>query len=189
MPISLLEIGIDKGDSLLMWQKYFPNADILGIDLREGYEYLHEKGIKTMVLDHSNAADLEVFASENKDKFDIIIEDGSHQSKDTILTFEKLFICVKSGGYYVMEDMLCDQDPRWHPNENTWNDQDNYDSDSSIYRVKEMIDEVQMTGLVSHDNLCSNKRKQINKVNGGGYFDYNIEWVFNSMGLTIIKKI
>ena len=31
--INILEIGIENGDSLRIWREYFPNANIIGIDI------------------------------------------------------------------------------------------------------------------------------------------------------------
>ena len=31
--INILEIGIDDGGSLKLWRKYFPNANIVGMDI------------------------------------------------------------------------------------------------------------------------------------------------------------
>lgn len=180
--INLLEIGIDKGDSLKMWADYFPSGRIHGIDIRGDYEYLkkwaHEHGcyIETHVVDHSKKGELIVFGESFDQYFDIIIEDGSHMSADSILTFETLFPYLKHGGYYVIEDMLCDYDDRWNKGV------------SSIDRVKQMVSEVNMSGNVSHDNLCSNKIEAARKY-AGSYFDANIEFIFVSMGLCIIKKL
>lgn len=72
--------------------------------------------------------------------------------------------------------MLCDYDSRWNK------------GFSSIERVKQMVSEVNMSGNIPNDNLCSNKIEQIKKYSGS-YFDNNIEFVFVSCGLCIIKKI
>ena len=43
---SLLEIGIDKGDSLRAWEEYFPNAAINGVDIidctKDEYEVIRQ---------------------------------------------------------------------------------------------------------------------------------------------------
>lgn len=179
---NVLEIGIDKGDSLKLWAKYFEGGVVHGIDIRGDYGYLKEwakenwLNVKTHVVDHSNKADLVVFGESHDQYFDVIIEDGSHQSADSILTFETLFPYLKSGGFYAIEDMLCDYDNRWNKGA------------SSLNRVKQMIGEVNMNGLVSNDAICANKIEAVKKYSGT-HFENNIEWVFCSMGLCIIKKI
>lgn len=180
---NLLEIGIDKGDSLKMWAHYFIGGDIHGIDIRDGYEYLAEwsnsygfSKINTHLVDHSNKADLMMFGMQHDQYFDIIIEDGSHMSADSILTFETLFPYIKPGGYYCCEDVLCDYDSRWNKGQ------------SSIAYFKKLIDDVNMGGVIPNDAICANKSEAIKKYNGS-YFQNNIEWVFSACGLFIIKKI
>ncbi len=175
-PINLLEIGIDKGDSLLMWHEYFPHSEIHGIDIVEGYGFLHELGIKTHTVDHSSMADLVLFGEQYDNYFDIIIEDGSHQSKDSILTFETLFPYLKSGGFYCYEDALCDYDSRWNQGAR------------SIPYFAELIHAVNMDGNIPNDQICANKKEAVKKF-GGDYWDKNIEWIFSSCGLFIIKKL
>lgn len=175
-PLNVLEIGIDSGASVRMWRDFFPHSEVHGIDLREGYDYLHDLGIHTHVVDHSNPIQLISFGLQYDKYFDIIVEDGSHQSEDSVMTFELLFEYLKPGGFYCIEDMLCDYDPRWNKGRST------------LERVKKMISEVNMSGNISHDNLCSNKSEQVKKYSGS-YFDLNIEYVFQSCGLCIIKKL
>lgn len=175
-PINLLEIGIDKGDSLKTWFEYFPHSEIHGIDLRGDYEYLHKLGVKTHIVDHSKNGELIIFGEQYDKYFDIIIEDGSHLSEDSILTFETLFPYLKSGGYYCCEDLLCDYDSRWNKGV------------SSIEYFKQLVSDVNMNGLVSNDRICANKKDAVTRYKGN-YFQNNIEWVFYSMGLVIIKKI
>lgn len=179
---NVLEIGIDKGDSIKMWASYFESSMIHGIDIRGDYDYLmqwakeNNVGLKTHVVDHSNKADLVIFGHKYNQYFDIIIEDGSHMSVDSILTFETLFPYLKSGGYYCIEDMLCDYDPRWNKGV------------SSLDRVRQMVGEVNMNGLVSNDAICANKIEAVKKY-AGNVFESSIEFIFVSMGLCIIKKL
>ena len=175
-PINLFEIGVDKGDSLLMWKEYFPHGEIHGADIREGYEYLHELGIKTHVVDHSSKGELILFGEQYNNYFDIIIEDGSHMSMDSILTFEILFKYLKSGGFYCYEDALCDYDSRWNKGA------------SSIDYFKRLVENVNMSGNIPNDQICANKQEAVKKYKGN-YWDLNIEWVFSSCGLFIIKKL
>jgi len=176
-PVTLLEIGVDKGDSLLTWHEYFPHSEIHGIDIRDGYEYLHELGIKTHVVDQSSKVDLVLFGEQYNDYFTIIICDGSHMAEDDILTFETLFPYLKSGGFYVIEDTLCSHDKtRWGKNANVYD------------RIRQMVGEVSMNGKMSNSNICANKKVEAKKYELD-YFEANIEWVFCSAGTTIIKKI
>jgi len=176
---ALLEIGVDKGDSIKMWQEYFPNTFIHGIDIRGDYEYLHDYRTMTHIVDQSNKGELIVFASQFHDGyFNIIIDDGSHKSSDMILSFETLFPYLRSGGYYIIEDLLCNYDERWKDIEEF----------GIIDRIKNMVDEVNMGGAILNSHICANKKEAVKKYKAG-YFRENIEWTFNACGTTIIKKI
>jgi hypothetical protein len=175
--INLLEIGIDKGDSLRMWHKYFPHSEIHGIDIKNGYEYLNEQGIKTHIVDQSIKGELILFAEQYPNYFDIICDDGSHQSEDMVLTFETLFPYLRSGGYYIIEDLLCVFDSRWNKGRNI------------LERIMEMIGEVNMNGKIPNDHICANKKEAVKKYVDTSFFEATIEWTFNACGTTIIKKL
>ena len=101
----MLEIGVDDGRSLKMWEEYFPNANILAIDILSKKKYDTERA-KTLILDQSSKEQLQKFSEKNIEKFDFIIDDGSHHMLDQQLTFYHLFTkCLKPGGIYVLEDL------------------------------------------------------------------------------------
>jgi hypothetical protein len=177
LPNNLLEIGVDKGDSIKMWQQYFPITRIYGIDLRGDYEYLLDSRTSTHIVDQSNRGELIIFARQFPDEhFNIIIDDGSHQSEDQILTFETLFPYLQSGGYYIIEDLLCVYDARWNSGRNV------------IERIMQMVGEVNMNGKIPNDHICANKKEAVKKYKAD-YFEKNIEWTFNACGMTVIKKL
>jgi hypothetical protein len=111
---SLLEIGVGGtssidgyetsagGQSLQMWSRYLPHAEILGIDI-------HHKAISgpRIHFEQGNASDrafLErVIGAYGP--FDIVIDDGSHIGRDILPAFETLWPAVKPGGLYVIEDL------------------------------------------------------------------------------------
>jgi len=106
--IRLLEIGIQNGGSLEIYSKYFKNAElILGCDINLKCKNLsyEESNIQIVVGD---ATQNEVFKqiTENQ-KFDIIIDDGSHTSSDIIKTFCLYFNQLNDGGIFIIEDLHC----------------------------------------------------------------------------------
>jgi hypothetical protein len=118
-PIKLLEIGVNKGGSAAVWEAYFPNATLFGIDIRSKKELLRRmrransgqtgrRGIKLSrtqidIVDQSDAVALKAYA-EKYGPFDIIIDDGSHYCSHQILSFETLWSYLNVGGTYVIED-------------------------------------------------------------------------------------
>jgi len=107
-----LEIGVREGWSHKMWYDYLPNATIYGIDNFEDSVYkninfkkedLENDRIKIFIGDQSDETFLD--CSFKDINFDVIIDDGSHRSWHQQLSFKYLFPKVKSGGYYIIEDL------------------------------------------------------------------------------------
>jgi len=105
--IKLLEIGIGvSGESLRMWRDYFPNGAIYGVDIRK-YEKVDDERIKTFIADQGSRNDLLNLINEIGDiKFDAIIDDGSHRPDHQQQSIGYLFPLLRSGGIYVIEDLL-----------------------------------------------------------------------------------
>ena len=121
LPISLLEIGVSRGASLLMWNEYFNNSErIVGLDNDlnqvnklaplgvEGggwQKNIEDYGeIELYDGDQGTKKDL-LRLVENEIYYDIIIDDGSHRNHHQQFTFGCLFSFVKPGGYYIIEDI------------------------------------------------------------------------------------
>ena len=85
--LKILEIGIADGQSLLIWSDYFKNSIIVGIDIHKidvEEKNLNKKNIRV----HQGSQSDKKFINEiinQYGNFDIIIDDGSHISKDCLL--------------------------------------------------------------------------------------------------------
>lgn len=108
-PVRILEIGIQNGGSLEIWAKYFPNASlIVGCDINPlcaelSYDAAHIK----VVVGDANADNIRAKIMAFSDTYDIIIDDGSHVSRDIVVSFAKYFPMLAEGGIYVAEDLHC----------------------------------------------------------------------------------
>lgn len=108
--LNILEIGFGGGDSLKLWLDYFPNAKIYCVDNNlsriEEYGYTHHERIKILYADQSKSDSLESALSKmNVDKFDIIIDDGSHIESHIRVSFNTLFDkYLNDDGIYFVED-------------------------------------------------------------------------------------
>jgi len=103
-PKKILEIGVKEGRSIQMWQKYFPEAEIHGLDLFMEFPVPSIPGIKFW---KANQCDWEILEILRREDFDVIIDDGSHNSRDQMMTFFGLF----NGKHYFIEDLHCCDDP------------------------------------------------------------------------------
>lgn len=104
--ISLLELGVHTGGSLLLWRDYFPSGTIIGIDIRLPTEL---KTTDRIHVYEGNQADVEFLSRVANEVapegFDIIIDDASHIGELTKVTFWHLFKNhLRLGGLYVIED-------------------------------------------------------------------------------------
>jgi hypothetical protein len=104
---NICEIGVYNGGSTKAFYDYFPNANIVGIDILDKIEYENDRTV-TKIIDQGNPEQLDNFIAECNAqdlKFDIIIDDGSHDVGHQQISFGKLFKLVKPGGIYIIEDM------------------------------------------------------------------------------------
>jgi len=104
--IKLLELGVDKGGSLLMWRDYFERGTIVGLDLNAvkvddptGRIHVYQgRQEDTTLLSH-------IAQEQAPDGFDVIIDDCSHIGELTRISFWHLFRHhLKPGGIYAIED-------------------------------------------------------------------------------------
>jgi SAM-dependent methyltransferase len=104
--ITLLEIGVYKGGSLLLWRDYFPSGTIVGIDIKLPENFEPTDRIRLFEGGQADLPFLSRVANEvAPDGFDIIIDDASHFGELTKTAFWHLFDHhLKPNGLYVIED-------------------------------------------------------------------------------------
>jgi len=106
-PIRLLEIGVQNGGSLEIWSKFFPNAKaIVGCDINPKCgDLIYEDQRVHLFVGDAGTDDVKAAIEEISTQFDIIIDDGSHQSDDIIKAFAQYFPMLEPGGTYIVEDL------------------------------------------------------------------------------------
>ena len=100
----VLEIGVNTGASLLMWQEYFPNAVIYGIDNKKECLFSGRR-IETLLCDQSDKEAL-IDVGQEYGPFDVIIDDGSHLPQHQIISMQVLLPYLSGPKYYIIEDIL-----------------------------------------------------------------------------------
>ena len=100
--LNILEIGTREGDSLRLWRKYFPNAQIFGVDNDESGKVnnFQAEGI-TMIMGDGYSDEV----VKQLPKMDIIIDDGPHSLESQLLCLEKYMPRLKKGGQILIEDI------------------------------------------------------------------------------------
>jgi len=96
----ILEIGIAEGGSLKLWRDYFNNAHIYGIDIADR-RFNDENRITYLFNTNASLFNTDYF----KDKFDVIIDDGSHSLEDQCVFIEKYLPLLKDDGILIIEDV------------------------------------------------------------------------------------
>ncbi len=104
---TILEIGCGEGGSLQMWKRYFgPEATIIGIDINEKCRELEEDQIKIRIGDQADPDFLKGVISEIESGYpDVVIDDGSHQQDDIMVSFDTLYPNLDPRGVYLVEDL------------------------------------------------------------------------------------
>ena len=111
---SVLEIGIGTreamkhvpgyrpGASLRMWADYFPEAQVVGMDVNPAALISGER-IFSRVGDQKNRGHLIMLAQEFG-PFDLIVDDGDHSPAAQVLAAVTLHPFLADGGLYFIED-------------------------------------------------------------------------------------
>ncbi len=107
--INILEVGSYAGASAAAFTKYFPNAKVFCFDINISNFKFSSKNIKVYGLDIKNEKKVvnifqKIFKENKFEKFDIIIDDGSHNLKDILFGLKILFYYLNKEGVYIIED-------------------------------------------------------------------------------------
>jgi hypothetical protein len=101
--IDLLEVGVWRGYSLAMWQDYFTDSRIVGVDIDLSR---CELDVDARRCDATNPGELQMALGDMR--FDYIIDDGSHRLEDQVASFGVLWDRLKPAGKYFVEDIQND---------------------------------------------------------------------------------
>lgn len=101
----ILEIGVSRGASLAMWKDAFPKAEVYGIDIDDASKgkFVRNSNLTIFQGDQSDGEFLDKVGAVGR--FDLIVDDGSHQPEDILVSFEHLWPRVAKDGWYVFEDI------------------------------------------------------------------------------------
>lgn len=129
----LLEIGVMDGLSMKMWREYYPNAEIVGIDIKD-MSFMHNddwqvpESVKLLQVDGTKPSELKPLGN-----FDIIIDDGSHYWSHQQKSFKRLYYNqLNKGGFYIIEDL--------------WTSEIDFYADSKL-NTKEYLNQLKKKGM------------------------------------------
>ena len=91
--------------SLRMLAEYFPNARIVGFDIKDFSGFRHPRCL-TVRGDQSSREDLRRVAEIlDGELLDVVIDDGLHASRHQQISLATLLPLVRGGGFYFVEDL------------------------------------------------------------------------------------
>ena len=93
-----------RGAATASFFYYFDKPKIYCADINPFQIQVFSKNIKKFFVDTQSKKTISNLSSHINEEFDIIIDDGSHNIKDQIITLNILFKRLKKDGIYVIED-------------------------------------------------------------------------------------
>jgi len=105
--IKILELGSLRGSSAAALYFYFIKPTIVCADISPFAIRYYGENIRPIYIDTQSKKIIKKVAKHLNSKFDIIIDDGSHNIRDQIISFNSLYPYLKKGGTYIIEDLTC----------------------------------------------------------------------------------
>jgi len=134
-----LELGVNKGPSLKMWNDFFPKARVVGVDINpSALKYVGDLECRI-----GDIGDMKFLTSLQNYKPRLIIDDASHHWNHQLSAFFTLFPHLQPGGIYILEDICTSFEPYAAKHRN--------DEPANPFRVMELLAE----SLVSQEKTES----------------------------------
>lgn len=146
--ISLLELGVHSGHSLLLWREFLPDAKIAGLDLRAEPENVSGLDNVTYVCGRQEDPGVLDRVAARHGPFDLIFDDASHVGRLTKASYLHLIGHLKPGGLYIFEDIAASTAlpdwPDYAPMEARPDEGDRFPSYETgmIGMLKQLVDQV-----------------------------------------------
>ena len=103
-PSYVAEFGVFQGDSIRYLLKRFPKATVYGADIIEPQEsWPVDDRFVFVRLDQADAGQVRDFV--NRERFDLIIEDGSHHPEHQATCLIEGMRALAPGGLFILEDI------------------------------------------------------------------------------------
>lgn len=99
-PINILEVGIQYGASIALWNSYFVNATIFGYDIEDTSYVFPDRAVK--IIEDINNISSDEFKNN---PLTIAIDDGSHTLEDQLAFISRVFPQIVEGGLLIIEDV------------------------------------------------------------------------------------
>ena len=103
--LNIIELGSFYGNASAAFYFYFKNSQIYSADINPDMYLYRSKRLINFFTDTSSRSSIERNILKKNIQFDLIIEDASHMLKDQIISLFILFKNLKSGGFFIVEEI------------------------------------------------------------------------------------
>lgn len=100
--ITLLELGVLRGESLRMWKEFLRAGRIIGVDIDERCKRYEEERIHVLIGDLARREFVDQLTDFNPS---VIVDDASHKWSHQVNALCTLFPTLCEGGVYILEDI------------------------------------------------------------------------------------
>ena len=110
---NVMEIGVFEGGSMVLWERFFPKAKILGLDVSlKHLKHTVDESRSSFLVANAYCAETLSKLQELGVLQDVIIDDGPHTLQSMLYVVSNFTQLLKPGGTLVIEDV---QHPDWIP--------------------------------------------------------------------------
>jgi len=103
---AIMEVGVSNGGSIKLWNDYFLNASIYGLDIMDMRESIKDiKDDYPRINLYLNTDAYKIIPQSFNKKFDIIIDDGDHSLINQIIFIKKYLPILEEDGILIIEDI------------------------------------------------------------------------------------
>lgn len=106
-PLKLVEIGVQSGGSILMWQSVLgQQCHVFGVDINSGVNKFTDPLTTITIGDQANVQMwMSFFSNTVKAPIDALIDDGGHEANQMLVTLTQTFDHLTPGGIIAIEDI------------------------------------------------------------------------------------
>jgi predicted O-methyltransferase YrrM len=103
---NILELGVLGGNSMRTWLEYFPESNVIGIDIDPARKHVFNTVPRTEVIIGSQTdKNVRNEVLQKYKTLDIVLDDASHVNEMSIKSFNLYWPLLRDGGVYIIEDV------------------------------------------------------------------------------------
>jgi len=105
-PVSVAEVGVQSGGSILMWHAGFgPQMKFYGLDINPGCNKFKDATTSITIGDQEDPNMWTGFYTNVVPTLDVLIDDGGHTPGQMMVTLQQTFPRLNPGGFIAIEDI------------------------------------------------------------------------------------